>query len=81
MRELGPKTIKRAIHGNPEKPDQITGHIKIAIEDGEFDPETVVDSDGNIVPLTKVNPAEKKSSGLHKPADIGIPPWLQGDLD
>lgn len=80
MKDRDPKTVVRPVHGNPLKPDQITGHIKIAVEDGEFVPETVVDQEGNVVPLVKENPT-KKSAGLHKPADIGIPDWLKSDLD
>lgn len=65
------KTVKKAVHGNPLKPQQVTGYVKVAVDDGQEMPSTVVEN-GVEVPLSEYRP-------LHKPKDIGYQHWQDED--
>lgn len=59
---------------NPDKPQQIVGKKKVPkkkMDDGQEMPPTVLEN-GQEVPLSRTRP-------LHKPADVGIPKWLEED--
>ena len=65
------KSVRVPIHGNPFKRGQITGHLEVAIDDGQEMPPTVIEN-GQEVKLSRTRP-------LHKPQDVGIPRWLQDE--
>ena len=64
-----PKTVKKPINGNLFKRNQVTGHLTVAVDDGQEMPPTVV-INGVEETLTKEKP-------LPKPKDNGTYWWQQ----